>query len=61
MKTEKDVPTLSEYQNRFNRPNYFDDVRTPKEMIDLWYKRIEDSYYEKYGQEKIVSLRRTEK
>lgn len=51
------VPTLSEYKNRFKTPNYFDDSRTPEDMKQRWYQRIEDEYYEKYGKMPIESLR----
>jgi len=57
MDNQKRVPTLNEYLRRFETPNYFDDERTPEEMKQAWYKRIEDKYYELYGQEKIESTR----
>lgn len=53
----KRVPSLEEYLNSFSTPDYLGDPRTPKEMADAWYKKIEDRYYELYGQEKIESLR----
>lgn len=57
MDNNKRIPTLDEYLRGFNTPNYLGDPRTPEEMIRNWYKRLEDSYYEKYGQEKIESTR----
>lgn len=53
----KRVPSLQEYMDGFKTPNYIGDPRTPQEMIDGWYKRIEDKYYELYGQEKIEATR----
>lgn len=54
---QKRVPTLQEYMDGFDTPNYLGDPRTPREMISNWYRKIEDKYYELYGQEKIESLR----
>ncbi|HKB88601.1 MAG TPA: hypothetical protein VKC53_03030 [Patescibacteria group bacterium] len=60
IKSKIDIPSFSEYSSWFRTPNYFDDVRTPEEMKEKWYKYIENSYYEKYGQEKIETLRNPE-
>lgn len=57
MNKQKRVPTLQEYMDGFKTPNYIGDPKTPQEMIDGWYKRIGDKYYELYGQEKIESLK----
>lgn len=57
MNEQKIIPSLQEYLDGFKTPNYIGDPRTPQEMIDDWYKRMEDKYYELYGQEKIQSLR----
>jgi len=51
------IPTLAEFIDQFNRPNYFDDPRTPEEMKQEWRKAKEDAYYKLFGQEKIESLR----
>lgn len=55
--TRERVPTLSEYMQRYNTPHYFDDPRTPKDMEKMWYQRLEDNYYEKYGDLPIKQMR----
>jgi hypothetical protein len=57
IKSKIEIPSLQEYSEWFNTPNYFRDSRTSQEMIREWYQNIEDSYYQIYGQEKIESLR----
>jgi len=52
------IPTLSEYESRFRRPNWLDDPRTPVEETLKWLRGIEEKYYKLYGQEKIELLRR---
>lgn len=54
----KRVPSLQEYIDGFTMPRYLDDPRSFSiEAIQAWYQKIENRYYELYGQEKIESLR----
>lgn len=51
------IPRLAEFIDQFNRPNFFDDPRTPEEMKQEWRKAKEDAYFKLFGQEKIENLR----
>lgn len=57
----KKVPSLQEFINRFSMPRYLDETRVDEEtrqsQIQQWYQKIENRYYELYGQEKIQTLR----